>query len=262
MKFQSGMQCLSPRVSLHEIITDLGWYEQDSGRGGASPHVSMETLVLTTTLGLEYHKIYGSPGVQLRDFTSQVKQNNPRHWCTEGGKEPWLVRFSGLSAGLRTKGSPVLYPVRAHAWVASQVPSKGYMRGNLTLMFLSLSFSLSYLLSKTEKNLLKIKKVRSTVSLHPSHPTQGTEHRHVWEPIRKHSLTRHQDLLTQSSQFIRVPRWLVCTFWEALHYHTHRGPQMIFPVVVCVIYCLNEWCHASCVCPSKSFWYQNVLIWI
>ena len=196
------------------------------------------------------YKSYGSPGVQLRDFTSQVKQNNPRHWCTEGGKEPWLVRFSGLSAGLRTKGSPVLYPVRAHAWVASQVPSKGYMRGNLTLMFLSLSFSLSYLLSKTEKNLLKIKKVRSTVSLHPSHPTQGTEHRHVWEPIRKHSLTRHQDLLTQSSQFIRVPRWLVCTFWEALHYHMHRCTQMIFPVVLCIIYDLSEWRHAARMCPS------------
>ena len=29
-----------------------------------------------------------------------------------------------MSAGLRTKGSPVRFPVRAHAWVAGQVPSE------------------------------------------------------------------------------------------------------------------------------------------
>ena len=48
------MQCLSPCVSLHEVITDLGCQEQDSGIGGAIPHVSMETPILTTTCGLEY----------------------------------------------------------------------------------------------------------------------------------------------------------------------------------------------------------------
>ena len=53
---------------------------------------------------------------------------------------PWLVWLSGLSASLRTKGSPLRFPVRAHAWVAGQVPSGGCMRGNHTLMFLSLSF--------------------------------------------------------------------------------------------------------------------------
>ena len=37
--------------------------------------------------------------------------------------EPWLVWLSGLSAGLQTKGSPVRFLVRAHAWVAGQVPS-------------------------------------------------------------------------------------------------------------------------------------------
>ena len=52
---------------------------------------------------------------------------------------------------LWTKGSPVRSPVRAHAWVAGQVPSGGYVRGNQTLMFLSLSFSLSSLLSKINK---------------------------------------------------------------------------------------------------------------
>ena len=55
---------------------------------------------------------------------------------------PWLVWLSGLSAGLRSQGSPVRFPVRTHAWVAGQVPSKGYMRDHHTLMFLSLAVSL------------------------------------------------------------------------------------------------------------------------
>ena len=62
---------------------------------------------------------------------------------------PRLVWVSGLSAGLRTKGSPVRFPVRAHAWVAGPVPSRGHTRGNHTLMFLPLSF---YLLSPLSKN--------------------------------------------------------------------------------------------------------------
>ena len=47
-----------------------------------------------------------------------------------------------LSASLQIKGLLVGFPVRAHAWVAGQVPSWGCVRGNRTLMFLSLSFSL------------------------------------------------------------------------------------------------------------------------
>ena len=39
--------------------------------------------------------------------------------------EPWLVWLSGLSAGLQTKQSLVWFPVRAHAWVAGQMPSGG-----------------------------------------------------------------------------------------------------------------------------------------
>ena len=42
-------------------------------------------------------------------------------------------------------------PVRAHAWVAGQVPSRGCVRGNHTLMFLSLSFSLPTPLSKNKQ---------------------------------------------------------------------------------------------------------------
>ena len=55
---------------------------------------------------------------------------------------PWLVWLSGLGTSLQSKRSPVQFPVRAHAWVAVQVPSRGRMRSNHTLMFLSLSFSL------------------------------------------------------------------------------------------------------------------------
>ena len=52
-----------------------------------------------------------------------------------------LVWLNGLSASLWTKDSPVQFPVRAHAWVAGQVSrGEGYVRGNHTLMFLSLSF--------------------------------------------------------------------------------------------------------------------------
>ena len=71
---------------------------------------------------------------------------------------PWLVWLSGLSAGLQTKGSPVWFPVRAHAWVAGWVPSRGHMRGNHTMMFLSLSFPLPSLPSKNKQNLKKNKK--------------------------------------------------------------------------------------------------------
>ena len=55
---------------------------------------------------------------------------------------PWLLWLSGLSTILRTKRSPVWFPVGAHARVLGQVPSRGRVRGNHTWLFLSLSFSL------------------------------------------------------------------------------------------------------------------------
>ena len=61
---------------------------------------------------------------------------------------PWLVWLSGFSDGLQIKGLLVWFPVTVHAWVAGQVPSRGHARGNHTLMFLSLSFSLPSPLSK------------------------------------------------------------------------------------------------------------------
>ena len=72
----------------------------------------------------------------------------------------WLVWLNGLSADLKTKGSPVQFPVRAHAWVASQVPSWGCSRSNHTLIFLSLSFSFSSPLSKNKFKKSKKKKER------------------------------------------------------------------------------------------------------
>ena len=63
----------------------------------------------------------------------------------------WLVDWlRGLSVSLWTKGSLVWLPVRAHAWVAGQVPSEGPVIGNHTLMFLSLFFSLPPHLSKNK----------------------------------------------------------------------------------------------------------------
>ena len=59
-------------------------------------------------------------------------------WLQYWRLAPQRVRLSGLSASLQTKGSPLWFPVRAHAWVAGQVPSRGCLRGNHTLMFLSL----------------------------------------------------------------------------------------------------------------------------
>ena len=52
---------------------------------------------------------------------------------------PWLGWLSGFSTGLGSNGSPVRFPFGAHAWVVGQVPSRGRVTGNHTLMFLSLS---------------------------------------------------------------------------------------------------------------------------
>ena len=56
-----------------------------------------------------------------------------------------------IEHGLRIKGLLVQFPVRAHAWVVGQVPSRGIMRDSHTLIFLSLSFSFTSPLSKNKK---------------------------------------------------------------------------------------------------------------
>ena len=57
-------------------------------------------------------------------------------------------------------------PVKAHAWVAGQVPSRGHTRGNHTLMFLSLSPSLALSIKKKKrkKEKRKLKKSKFMIS--------------------------------------------------------------------------------------------------
>ena len=51
-------------------------------------------------------------------------------WC---GSVDWVPTCEP-----KVLGSQVQFPVRAHAWVAGQVPSRGCVRGNHILMLLSL----------------------------------------------------------------------------------------------------------------------------
>ena len=85
--------------------------------------------------------------------------------------QPWLVWLSGLSTGLRTKGSLVWFPVRAHAWVVGQAPSRGRVRDSYTSMcgwFLSLCISFPFPLSKTIsiKYFLKKKEIPAWTTYH------------------------------------------------------------------------------------------------
>ena len=64
-----------------------------------------------------------------RSSSWEIKGTN--EWVSKNtNKLPWLVWLSGLSAHLLTKRSLVWFPIRAHAWVAGQVPSWGSGRGN------------------------------------------------------------------------------------------------------------------------------------
>ena len=76
-----------------------------------------------------YFSIWCHLKFHLKDKLKQ--QDMPTHsiWSTFILRmlEPRLVWLSGLSASLWTKGSPVQFPVTAHAWVAGQVPVVGGM---------------------------------------------------------------------------------------------------------------------------------------
>ena len=86
---------------------------------------------------------------------------------------PRLVWLSGLSTGVGTKGLPVRFPVRAHAWVMGQVPSWGRKRGNHTLRFLSLFPSL-HLSLKINNFFLKEKaEIRPALGGPPSRKVTG-----------------------------------------------------------------------------------------
>ena len=55
---------------------------------------------------------------------------------------PWLVWLSKLSAGLQTKGLPVRFPVREHAWVVGLAPSWRHVRGSRSMYLLHIDDSL------------------------------------------------------------------------------------------------------------------------
>ena len=55
---------------------------------------------------------------------------------------PWLVRLSGLSASLQTERSLGRFPVRAHAWIAGQVPGWGHARSNQSIFLWHIDISL------------------------------------------------------------------------------------------------------------------------
>ena len=76
--------------------------------------------------------------------------------------KPWLVWLSGLSTGLWTKGSPVQFPVRAHAWVAGQVPS---WEPRKATAHWCVSPSLPPSLSLSQNKQIKSKKIKNIKSL-------------------------------------------------------------------------------------------------
>ena len=97
--------------------------------------VTKERMAVTT--GKTGHRAFGNyPHYLCKLWQTQ------NYSQTKSSLKPWLEWLSGLSTGLQSKGSLVRFPVRAHAWVVGQIPSREHMRGNHTLMFLSLSFSL------------------------------------------------------------------------------------------------------------------------
>ena len=55
-------------------------------------------------------------GSDTTQYTGDILQNCTHETYTNF--LPWLVCLSGLSASLQTKGWPVQFPARAHAWVA------------------------------------------------------------------------------------------------------------------------------------------------
>ena len=63
--------------------------------------------------------------------------------------------------GLWAKGT-LQFPGRAHARVVGQIPGRGWARGNHTLIFLSLSFTLPFPLSKSKINKIFLKKSENT----------------------------------------------------------------------------------------------------
>ena len=84
------------------------------------------------------------PRLEIYDLTTFADKKFLPH--------PWLLWLSGLSAGLRSERSPGPFLVRAHGWVAGQIPSWGHVRGDqsvsLSCTDVSLPFSLTLFKNK------------------------------------------------------------------------------------------------------------------
>ena len=118
-----------------------GWCREDS----SALHSSLPPAVLPGSQQAAdwYQSAAGTLGTPAVWYCLYVKTKKKLNL-------PWLVWLSGLSTGLWTKGSWVWFPVIVHAWAVGQVCSMGHVRGNHTLMFLSLSFSFPSPLSKNK----------------------------------------------------------------------------------------------------------------
>ena len=87
-------------------------------------------------------------------YNRRADKELPRQEKTEGalaGVAQWIER------GLQTKWLPVQFPVRAHAWVVGQIPSRGCVRGqphiDISLPLspsLPLSLQINFLKEKTK----------------------------------------------------------------------------------------------------------------
>ena len=152
----------------------------------------------------------------------------PHIWKPE--IEPWLVCLSGLSTSPWNKRSPVQLLIRAHAWVVGQVPSWRHMKGNHTLMFLSLFFSLPAPLSKEREREMereegakeerKKEKERkpegekeqnlvtkpNTAQLEPSVKWQSTEKWvRAWGCVEAFKLSRrHEEIMKELSMWVMI----------------------------------------------------------
>ena len=103
-------------------------------------------LVLINSLSKYLLSIYYVPGTVLGTGDTKVSKSALAGvaQCTECRPENPSVSGS--------------IPVRAHAWVVGQVPSRGHASSNRTLMFLSRSLSLPSPFSKNKINLKKKQK--------------------------------------------------------------------------------------------------------
>ena len=57
----------------------------------------------------------------VRAFSKSSVSFKKSNWFKNSRTKLWLLWLSGLSASLQTKGLPVQFPVRAHAWVAGRL---------------------------------------------------------------------------------------------------------------------------------------------